>query len=145
MAGHAPACNGVEFAGQLGKQAVLQGNVLQERIARNGLQAALVNDGQHAVDKGRNVVRVAKYQHHLQAFFADKLLQNLVENLACGGIQPDVGIVYDEQLWLGKQGLGHLQLAHLSARQINEPFLQQAFNLETAEKLAGAFGFVLAQ
>ena len=84
----------------------------------------------HLAHKCRYVVGLREYQHHFHVAVLCQYQQQFLQLVARLGIQSDEGIIHDQQLRTGKQGLGQLKLPQLTTRQGDDILVQQTLHVE---------------
>ena len=97
-------------------------------------QDGLVLHGDDVGDERGNVVRARHHEDDLQRPQARQLVQEFEERVPRVGVQPDEGVVHDEDEGACQQGLGYLELAQLAAGEQDDALVQQGSQAEDVEE-----------
>ena len=82
----------------------------------------------------RYLLFTREHQDDLQMSLRYQCLQQLLQQVACPGIQPYKGIVQYQDLRISQQSLGELKLTHLATGQQDDVFVQQRTDTEDIEQ-----------
>ena len=81
-------------------------------------------------DERGNVFRARHHEDDSHRSQAGQIVQEFEERVPCVDVQPDEGIVQDEDEGACQQGFGYLEFAQLAAGEQDDALVQQGAQVE---------------